>query len=142
MTGKRAQQLHRVVDTRWLSLGDALDIIVVQWDVLQAYFVAEANGHGSDLYTCRQLSVMYNPRNKVVITFVSEQIGHLNQLNKAFQGEQPDQSRLLDHLMAYYYSVLDQIITADGLRRAKASTDPLSFDILPYQKEPSAIHFG
>ena len=142
MLGKRAQQLRRVVDTRWLSLGDALDIIVAQWDVLKTYFLAEANGHGSDLYTCRQLSALYIPKNKVVLTFVSEQIGHLNQLNKAFQGEQPDQSKLLDHLTAYYYSVLDQIITSDGLRRVKASADPLSFDFLPFQKEPSAIHFG
>ena len=66
----------------------------------------------------------------------------LNQLNQAFQGEQPNQSVLLDHLLAFYYSVLDQVITAAGVRLIKASPDPLSFDLSPFHKDPSMIHFG
>ena len=142
MRGKKARQLSRIVETRWLSLGDALALIVEQWEVLEAYFQAEATGGGSDVYSSRQLRDLYTSKNKVVIVFVSERIGLLNQLNQAFQGEQPNQSVLLDHLLAFYYSVLDQVITAAGVRLIKASPDPLSFDLSPFHKDPSMIHFG
>ena len=51
MRGTKARQLNRVVETRWLSLGDALDLILDQWDVLKAYFQAEAAGRGPDVYS-------------------------------------------------------------------------------------------
>ena len=142
MRSTRARQLSRVVETRWLSLGDALILIVEQWNVLTPYFQAKANEGGADVYTIRQLADLYSAKNKVVLIFVSERISQLNNLNKTFQGEQPNQSALLDHLMAFFFSILDEVITQDGLRRLKASPDPFSFDFNPYRKDPSMMHFG
>ena len=78
------------------------------------YFQAKANEGGADVYTIRQLADLYSAKNKVVLIFVSERISQLN-LNEAFQGEQPNQSALLDHLMAFFFSILDKVITQDGV---------------------------
>ena len=95
---KESRQLCHIVETQWLSLGEALELIIEQWEVLAAYFQAEADKGGADAYAIRQLLAMYTPKNKVVIVFVSERISQLNHLNQAFQGEQPNQSSLMDHL--------------------------------------------
>ena len=142
MVGKKARQLNRLVETRWLSLGDALNLIVEQWDVLKRYFQQEANTGGSDVYSVRQLADLYSAKNKVLIVFVSERLGQLNHLNRLFQGEQPDQSILLDQLMAFFFAILEEVIIPDGLRCIKNSSDPFSFDLEPYRKDPSSIHFG
>ena len=119
-----------------------MDVLVKQWDPLTAYFRLEAAGSGSDVHMCRLLADMYQPKNKVVLVFVADQIGHLNQLNKAFQGEQPNQSKLLDHLFSFFYSILDFILTSNGVDRVKSSPDPFSFDFTPFLKGPESIHFG
>ena len=142
MHGKKACQLSRVVEIRWLSLEAALDEQIKQWDALAAYFAREANNGSPEMYTLRQLRDLYNPKHKTVLVFVCERIRQLNKLNRLFQSEQPNQAILLDHLMAFYYSVLEEVITADGLRRVKTTADPLSFDFQPYRKTVSEIHFG
>ena len=47
MSGKKARQLRRIVETQWLSLGEALELIIEQWEVLAAYFQAEADKGGA-----------------------------------------------------------------------------------------------
>ena len=142
MQGKKARQLARVVTTRWLSFGDALELIMDQWAVLTVYFQDEVQRGGADVYAVRQLSDLYNPKNKVVMKFVLEQITELNIVNKAFQSEQPDQSALLRHLKALYFGVLSRVIASEGVRHAKEYRDPLAFEFEPYRLKPSEIHFG
>ena len=142
MTGKVAKRLARLVETRWLSLADALAIILAQWDALAAYFQAEANSGHADYHTIQQLADLFTPKNKILLTFISSRLNDLNILNKLFQQEQADQSVLLEHLLTFYFTSLEEIITEDGYRRAKNAADPLSFDFSPFRKEPSMIHFG
>lgn len=141
MQGKKACQLLRVLEVRWLYLSYALDEIEAQWDTLAAYFARVANNGGPDMFSLRQLRDLYTPKHKMIIVFVSERIRQLNKLNKLFQSEQPNQAILLDHLMAYYYGVLEEVITAEGLCSVKNATDPLLFDFEPYRKAISEMHF-
>ena len=142
MRGTKAKQFARVVETRWLSLGDAVDLVLEQWEVLEAYFREEANASGPDAYAVRQLFSLYTAKNKIVITFVADRIRGLNNLNKAFQGEQPSQAKLLNHLLNYYYGILDTLIPREGLELVKKSVDPLNFDFHRYLRDVSRVHFG
>ena len=47
MSGKKARQLRRIVETQWLSFSEALELIIKQWEVLAAYFQAEADKGGA-----------------------------------------------------------------------------------------------
>ena len=142
MRGTQNKQTVRFFDIRWLSHGNALDVVEDQWDELGTYFKAEARGNGPDVHAISILCGLYVPKNKVVLIFVADHIRRLNKLNKAFQAEGPSQARLLDHLLSYYYSMLDMVISSDGVNRVKASPDPISFDFAPHLKDVKAVHFG
>ena len=144
MTGKKAKRVRRNVKTRFLALGDAVAINVEQWDPLAQYFKGEAakNPNAPDSYVIQQLNTLYSPKNKAVMTLLSDRLGRLNQLNKLFQGEQPNQAKLLDNLLSYFYGLLDDVLTREGVQCVKASSDPFSVDLRPFRKPPTAIHFG
>ena len=63
-------------------------------------------------------------------------------MEQAEQAEQPNQSALLEHLLTFFFSLLDDVITQDGVRCVKTSPDPFTVDITRFRKAPTAIHFG
>ena len=95
MRGTQNKQTVRFFDIRWLSHGNALDVVEDQWDELGTYFKAEARGNGPDVHAISILCGLYVPKNKVVLIFVADHIRRLNKLNKAFQAEGPQ--LLLQH---------------------------------------------
>ena len=142
MCGKRALQFRRIVPTRWLCLGDALIIVLEQWDPLAAYFQAEATKGGPDVQNMRQMAELFCPKNKVLLTFISERLNTLNELNRVFQTEQPNQSSLLNHLMSYFFSLLDDVLTQSGVNLVRGTADPFKVDLNLYRKPLTAMHFG
>lgn len=131
----------RPCETRWLSVGSAIERVLRHWDSLRQYF-ADINCD-NDVYVVKELSQMFNdPKNKVLLTFVHKHISELQSLNKTFQATYIDAPKLADELLAYYFGILSVIVTPNGVRLAKSSSSPLEFDFDPFLREHSTVHLG
>ncbi|KAK4299842.1 hypothetical protein Pmani_027914 [Petrolisthes manimaculis] len=81
--------------TRWLVRGKSINIILKQWEELQAYFYSVVDKK----YQARMIRDMLRDEvNKFYLTFALPFVQNFESLNAAFQASNPDPSKLFEEL--------------------------------------------
>ena len=138
--GKSPLKIGKVAETRWLSRFEIVKKILSQWDALQLHF--QIAGSNERCYTAEELYGMYSDiQNKVYFTFLLVELESITKLNRAFQSETADVTKLFNDLNTYYYSVLQKIISPSDLRSFNLS-NLSGIDFSSYTMPPSAMHLG
>ncbi|KAH0535076.1 hypothetical protein KQX54_013043 [Cotesia glomerata] len=89
-------QLVQLSGTRWLARGQAVALILDQWDSLKLHFDVAASEKHQDRYTAKEFQEMYNdPANLLYFTFLSPILSKFNSINLLFQKEHADHFAIL-----------------------------------------------
>ena len=82
-------------------------------------------------------------RNKVFLTFLCSELEAVTKLNKAFQSETADITKLHLDLSTYFYSLLQKVVLTNELRHYSISNlSSLDLSKLSIWIPPSAVHLG
>ncbi len=138
--GQSPLKLGKHSETRWLSRFEILRKIIDQWEELRLHFqIARSKER---CYTAEQLYAMFcDIQNKIFLTFLSSELEAICRLNKAFQSDSADVTKLFGDLNDYFYSVLQKIIPPNNLRTVKIGELSL-LDFSGILMPPSAMHLG
>lgn len=107
--------------TRWLVRGKSINIILRQWDELQAYFCSVVDRK----YQARMMKDMLRDGvNKLYLTFVLPFVQNFESLNAAFQASNPDPSKLFEELEELRWFLLQRVYRdPHGRKHLWAPTD-------------------
>ena len=138
--GEKAKKIGRFAETRWLSRSEVVKKILDQWDALTLHFQVSRNSERC--FTAEQLYSMFsNPINKAYLTFLNQELESICKLNKYFQSDNLDVTKLYQDLADYYLSLLQRIIHPKAFKSISKS-NLASFDITTNLIPPSALHLG
>ena len=138
--GQSPLKLGKHSETRWLSRFEIVKKIIDQWDELQLHFQMARTKERC--YAAEQLYAMFSDSlNKIYLTFLCSELEAICRLNKAFQSDSADVTKLFGDLNDYVFSVLQKIIPPSYLRTVKIS-DLSSLDFSGILMSPSAVHLG
>ncbi|XP_040071298.1 uncharacterized protein LOC120843889 [Ixodes scapularis] len=98
-----------VCATRWLSIAGALRAILDQWTELKTHFdVAKTTER---CYLAKMLFEMFsNEQNSLFVQFLSPIVDEFDKLNKVFQSEDPDPSKLYAVLSSFVKCLLQRVV--------------------------------
>ncbi|KAK3892503.1 hypothetical protein Pcinc_003734 [Petrolisthes cinctipes] len=138
--GEQPLKLQQLSETRWLAIAPCLTRVLQQYDELKLHF--EISKHEEMNYTADLLHQMYSdPANKLYQVFLQPVVSQVNRVNKMFEMDHCNVSKLLAELMSLYKSILGRLMIPRTFSTWKAVTD---FDMkndrnhLPLQ----AVDFG
>ena len=138
--GEVPNKIGKFSETRWLSRQEILKKILGQWDALTLHFQISRNTE--KCYTAQQLFDMFsNPLNKVYLTFLSSELDAICKLNKMFQAENADVTRLFDDLCDYYVSLVQRIVYPSSVKSV-APANYIKVEISENLIPASALHLG
>lgn len=101
--------MTRVCDTRWLSIEIAVSRILEQWLELKTHFDIIRNSE--KCYTAENLYQMYNDNiNYIFLLFLKPILSELQTLNKSFQSNTTDPTKLLRDLVMVINSLKNKVI--------------------------------
>ena len=114
--------------------------VLFQWDALRLHF--ELARTQDRCFTADLLWRMFSdPVNKVYLTFLCNELQAICRVNKAFQAENADITKLHGDLNDYFISLIQKIVPPSNLKNV--SLKNLSdFDFTTSLMPPSAIHLG
>lgn len=85
---------------------------------------------------------MYNdPINRLFLMYVGKMLKEVNEVNRYFQSEQKDPTKLMSHLTEFYMSLMQQIAVPAELATV-TSKKLFDFKFANHIMPLSAIHFG
>jgi hypothetical protein len=127
-------------DTRWLAKIEAISVILSQWDVLRLHFQLASQAEG--YYTAKQLFEMYNDKQNYLYLICMRQILKLvTAVNKLFQSQQADVTKLLDDLMQMFATLLQYVVIPAELAKCVVQDTP-NFGFKHHLMPTKCIHFG
>uniref|UniRef100_A0A1Y1MMI1 HAT C-terminal dimerisation domain-containing protein n=2 Tax=Photinus pyralis TaxID=7054 RepID=A0A1Y1MMI1_PHOPY len=101
-------KIVRACQTRWLSIESAVSRIINQWDALKLHFQLSRVKDNS--YTAELLYQMYNDnKNFAYIAFLSSVLGDVQRVNKLFEGNQVDPTKLLKDILLLLESLIKRV---------------------------------
>ena len=102
-------KLVQVSQTRWMSIEGAISRIMQQWIELKAHF--EVTKFSEKCYTTDMLHSVYSDqRNYLYLLFLKSVLGEVQRVNKAFEGEVNDPTKLLNDLLNLITSLCSKIL--------------------------------
>lgn len=111
-SGTVPRKLVGVCATRWLSIAGALRAVLEQWLELKTHF--NVVKRTEQCYLARMLSEMFNDeQNFLYVQFLSPIVNEFDRINKIFQGEDPDPSKLYTDLSAFVKCLLRRVTLPD-----------------------------
>ncbi|XP_067118590.1 zinc finger protein 862-like [Centruroides vittatus] len=113
--GNEPLKLVQSTETRWLSIQTAIDEILKQWNDLKANFnLARTNER---CYTAEILFSMFDDqRNFLFLLFLKPVLDEVQRLNKIFQSENNDPTKLLQDLLNLIESCCSKIVVVPGTK--------------------------
>lgn len=105
--GEQPLKILQLCDTRWLAIAPCLSRILHQYDELKLHFeISKHEDYAADL-----LYQMYkDPANKAFLAFLNPIVSQVNRVNKMFEADQCNVSKLLAELISLYQSVLIRLM--------------------------------
>ncbi|KYN09966.1 hypothetical protein ALC57_17904 [Trachymyrmex cornetzi] len=106
---KEPLKITKVCDTRWLSIEIAVSRILDQWSELKTHFSIARNSE--KCYIASTLYEMYKDNiNYLYLLFLKPVLSELQILNKSFQSNTNDPTKLLNDLVMVIYSLKNKVI--------------------------------
>lgn len=123
--GKEPKKIVQLANTRWLSIESAISSILNQYLELKTHFEIVRNSE--KCYSAELLYNMYKDEiNLLYLLFLKPILNHIQQVNKAFEGNNVDPLKLLSDLVLLINSISKMIILP------AYNIDPIKNDIEPY----------
>lgn len=108
-SGDRPKKLVGLSGTRWLSIAGAIRTVLNQWVELKTHF--EFAKTTERCYTAKVLSDMFNDDlNLLLLRFLSPIIDEFDRMNKLFQSENPDPSKLYSDLLSFMKCLMLRVV--------------------------------
>ncbi|KAG0415102.1 hypothetical protein HPB47_007741 [Ixodes persulcatus] len=108
-SGDRPKKLVGLSGTRWLSIAGIIRTVLVQWVELKTHF--EFAKITERCYTANVLSDMFNDDpNLLLLKFLSPIIDEFDRMNKVFQTENPDPSKLYSDLLSFVKYLMSRVV--------------------------------
>ncbi|XP_040072824.1 uncharacterized protein LOC120844894 [Ixodes scapularis] len=108
-SGDRPKKLVGLSGTRWLSIAGAIRTVLDQWVELKTHF--EFARTTERCYTAKVLSDMFNDDlNLLLVKFLSPIIDEFDRMNKLFQSENPDPSKLYSDLLSFVKCLMLRVV--------------------------------
>ncbi|XP_042894354.1 uncharacterized protein LOC122268140 [Penaeus japonicus] len=102
-------KIVQACQTRWLSISTAVERIHDQWLELKTHF--DVTRHSEKCYTAEMLYSMYSDQqNLAYIKFLVPILKDVRRVNKAFESNDADPTKLLDDLVLLIKSLLRKVI--------------------------------
>lgn len=107
--GMKPLKLVQLSDTRWMSIEAAIVRVLKQWDELKTHF--ECARREEKCYTAEQLYLMLcDKKNYVFLTFLKHVLGEVQFVNKKFEAETNDPTKLLNDLVQLIDSLSSKVL--------------------------------
>ena len=107
--GVKPLKLVQQSDTRWMSIEAAIVRMLNQWDELKTHL--ESARREERCYTAEQLYLMLcDKKNYVFLTFLKHILGKVQFVNKKFEAEANDPTKLLNDLVQLIDSLSSKVI--------------------------------
>ncbi|KAF0760446.1 Uncharacterized protein FWK35_00017198 [Aphis craccivora] len=105
-------KIVRVSSTRWLSIEVAVSRVLDQWEVLKEHF--KEAGHTDKCYKAKMLYKMYcDVNNQLYFIFLKPILSEAQHINKLFQSNTADRTKLLDDLVLFIGGLARKVVTPD-----------------------------
>ncbi|XP_050710100.1 uncharacterized protein LOC126994878 [Eriocheir sinensis] len=139
---RKPLKILQLCDTRWLAIAPCLSRILHQYDELKLHFeISKHEDYAADL-----LYQMYkDPANKAFLAFLNPIVSQVNRVNKMFEADQCNVSKLLAELISLYQSVLIRLMMP---RTFSSQQAVINFDVdddrnhLPLQAVDMGVQFN
>ncbi|XP_066985911.1 SCAN domain-containing protein 3-like [Macrobrachium rosenbergii] len=129
-----------LASTRWLSRLEAVCAILDQWDALKLHFNISATSERC--HTAHQLSNAYkDPQNKLYLLFVRKTLREVVIVNKLFQGQNVDITKLTEDLLDMYRNIM-QIVVEPGFLSKCPKVNLPNLKYMNYLLPLNVINFG
>lgn len=107
--GQTPLKLVQLSQTRWLSIESAIVRILQQWVELKTHF--EMARHGERCYTAELLYEMFcDKKNYVFLVYLKHILGEVQTVNKKFEAEIQDPTKLLGDLVHLIESLSSKVV--------------------------------
>lgn len=105
-------KIVRVSSTRWLSIEVAVSRVLDQWEILKEHF--KEAGIADKCYKTKMLYKMYcDVNNQLYFIFLKPILSEAQHINKLFQSNTADRTKLLDDLVLFIGGLARKVVTPD-----------------------------
>ncbi|KAK4325120.1 hypothetical protein Pmani_004275 [Petrolisthes manimaculis] len=126
--------------TRWLARLEAMNAILDQWEALQLHFEMAASNERS--HTARVLNDAYkDPQNKLYMLYVRKVLKEVVRVNKMFQAENADITKLTEELLSMYRNLMQLVVEPRYLSKCTLESLP-NFKYMDNLIPICAVQFG
>lgn len=116
LEGSIPKKMPGLATTRLLARLEAINVILDEWDALKRHF--ELSASKERCHTAKGLSNAYNdPQNKPYLLFVRKVLKKVVRVNKIFQGQNADITKITEDLMDMYRSLMQVVVDAKYLSK-------------------------
>ncbi|XP_052854739.1 uncharacterized protein LOC128263691 isoform X2 [Drosophila gunungcola] len=111
--GQAPLKILKVSDTRWLSIESAVSRIEDQWEELKLHFALASTNESC--HKAKILNMLFeDDKNRLYFIFLKPVLKNMQILNKLFQSEQGDSSKLLNEIILAINALGNLIIPPDA----------------------------
>ncbi|KAK3877284.1 hypothetical protein Pcinc_017987 [Petrolisthes cinctipes] len=126
--------------TRWLARLAAVQVILEEWDALKLHF--EMSASHERCYTARELGSAYgDPQNRLYLLFLRKVLKEVVRVNKVFQGQNVDVTKITEDLLDMYRSLLQIVVDSSYISKCPKQNLP-TLNIQNYILPHTVINFG
>ncbi|KAK3889045.1 hypothetical protein Pcinc_006921 [Petrolisthes cinctipes] len=129
-----------IATTRWLARLAAVQVILEEWDALKLHF--EMSASHERCYTARELGSAYgDPQNRLYLLFLRKVLKEVVRVNKVFQGQNVDVTKITEDLLDMYRSLLQIVVDSSYISKCPKQNLP-TLNIQNYILPHTVINFG
>jgi hypothetical protein len=140
LEGNEPKKIPGHCETRWLAREAAESTILDQWDALKLHFQMVASNERC--YTAQQLSSMFNDNaNKLFLLCLRKFLREVIKVNKLFQSENADVTKLTADLLQLYASLM-QIVVIPTILEKTPHHQLVSLRYNDHLKPVASVHLG
>ncbi|KAK4297981.1 hypothetical protein Pmani_029642 [Petrolisthes manimaculis] len=126
--------------TRWLARLEAVNVIIDQWEALKLHF--ELSASKERCHTTRTLHDAYrDDQNKLYLLFVRKTLKEVVRVNKIFQAQAADITKVTQDLVAMYRNLMNIVVNPKHLSKCSDENLP-KLKFLDHVMPCEAMNFG
>lgn len=126
--------------TRWLARLEAINVILDEWDALKLHF--EMASSKERCHISKELANAYkDPQTKLYLLFLRKILKEVVRMNKLFQGQNVDITKITDDLLDMYRSLMQVVVDSNYLSKCPKESLP-NLSIQSYILPHTVINFG